>query len=290
MKKKTVLIVVILILAWLFFRRPGRKEQKPELREPSAYLEEPSIKKIDPSMQMPSKKDEEVLLKRTKIDLKERQIELKRLPLIRKEQNSVLNVEIRMKPNCRPGDADAIQMDLKAAPDHKVMATLEPLGSNYQSFHWDFPSDFVSQGSIFNQFLIPQEQKPTLWGFYVCTADLKDTSCKNKATTDINDIFKEHITKSPKAGRQKRNIFFQVFLLDDWGLVAFADVPKESKRFEALKKYAGERGIASKESEQALNTSQKQMETLLSLPFSFNGNKLTVNLPKYRISACSKNQ
>ncbi|MFM8269248.1 MAG: hypothetical protein ACKN9V_03585 [Pseudomonadota bacterium] len=286
--KKTISAILVgLLVALVFIKRGQKTETKAPLVE---YIpEEATIKKIDPSQRKSDQKmEEELMSKRIKLDLKERQMELKRLPLPRQNENSILDVEIYLQPTCRPGDADAIQMDLKAAPNHKVMVTLEPFSKGGTSFQWDLPSDFTNKESLSNRFVIPQGDKPSLWGFYICTGDSRDTSCKEKAVIDINDIFTEHVNKDPQAGRQLRNIFFQLFLLDDWGMVAFSDVPKENKRFEQFKTYAKERGLSAKESDPAIAVSEKNMVTLLSLPFSFSGKKLSVKLPKYRAAACSK--
>lgn len=276
---------MVAILAFFLLKtRPQKPAGSPK---PVPEDEAPQIRKLDSVDEKKIVQEQKVARQRAVFDVKERNLDLKRLPLKIVDQESVLFVELVMKPSCRPGDADAIQMDLKAAPDHKLMVTLEPLTRKTEALQWDVPSDFFTQGIVEKEFRIPVSEQPSLWGFFLCTAQSRDATCRDKAVTDINNIFTEHLNKKPKAGQQLRSIFYQVFLLDDWGVAAFADIPKTSKRFEQFEKYSVERGISSKESSRAFDLTQKNTETLLSLPFYFNGKTLRVELPKYKIDACA---
>jgi hypothetical protein len=197
-------------------------------------------------------------------------------------------VKISTKGTCFPGDADAIEMDLKSSPSHKLLATLESLSDGGQSLSWNLPEDFLARGLANNTFNLPVRAEPSEYGFYICTANSSDKSCKDKVAKDVNYIFAEHIRKTPNAGKESRIIFFQYFLLDSRGLAAFASAKNNYKKFEELKFYGKERGIQSRKHDQEIEKVRNMMNTLYSYPFVFDGSTLRIELPKYNIEACQK--
>lgn len=288
MNKKLVGGVIAFLLALGFFLLKPKPKKREPLRETAAVSEQREIEKIDPQVERRIRDEQKIVNNRAQLDLKERNIQLKRLPLRNDGTQAFLIAEVALKPTCRPGDADAILMDLKASSGHKIMATLEPLTKGNTPLHWDLPKELFEQGVVQKEFRLPVSEEPSLWGFFLCTAKTGDTSCGEKSVTDINEVFTEHLLKKPKAGLEPRSLFYQTFLLDDWGIAAFADIPRSDERFKEFQKYSVERGIASRESEKAFELSQRNTQTLLSLPFYFNGKTLRVDLPKYRLEACAK--
>jgi hypothetical protein len=229
-------------------------------------------------------------LEKIKWDRSQRKIGLSTYPIPIVNHEAILEFEIATTGACFPGDANAIAMELKSSPSHKVLVTLESLSGDGKSFSWDLPRSFFSTGKAGHEFRLPVSPDPVQYAFYLCTAESSDTSCRSKTVKDINEIFTEHIQKNPQAGKELRNIFFQYFILDERGLTAFADTPKGAQRFEDLKKYLQERRSSEKKMDEVIGLTKKNTQTLASLPFQFDGKKLKVELPEYRPEACAKSQ
>lgn len=219
-------------------------------------------------------------------DEAERNTRLKRLPLKVENGTVALNISLVLKGTCFPGDANAIEMDLKAAPNHKLMATLESLSAGGPSYSWDIPPEFLKERTATKTFTIPLSDRPSQYGFFICTADSTDKSCRDKTTRDVNEIFAEHLRKDAGAGQELRNIFFQYLLLGETGLVTFADARNDDKKFELLKKYVQDRDVDGKNPKADVDAAQKKMKTLQSFPFSFDGKNIKIELPQYDEKTC----
>ncbi|NBX75690.1 MAG: hypothetical protein EBQ92_03985 [Proteobacteria bacterium] len=220
----------------------------------------------------------------------ERKINLKRTPVPIENGEATLEVQVTTKGTCFPGDANAIEMDLRAAPHHKLMATVEALSGAGKSLHWDLPDGFLAQGLASKTFKLPVGNHPTQYGFYLCTADRADKSCQGKTVRDINEIFTEHVRKDSNAGRELRTIFFQYFMLDERGVAAFSSYKNKDQRFEDLKQYAEERGVRGNNLANEIDGAKKKMNTLLSYPFVFDGTSLKIELPQYNLAACGQQE
>lgn len=286
MEKKSriyiILSVVFVIGAWFFLMR------KPKPVPESVVEGAPStaIKILDEKAIEEQTRGRDYM-QLVQWDQTERKIDLKRtaLPIVNGE--AIIDVEVATKGTCYPGDANAIEMDLKSMREFKLLATIESLSGRGNSLSWDVPKDFLSKGSATKEFKLPVKQEPSQYGFFLCTARSGDKSCQDKKVRDVNEIFTEHLTKTGKLSKEPRNIFFQYFMLDDRGLAAFAGVPQGNEKFEQLKKYTKERNVnGNVESE--VEVAKKNIHTLLSLPFAFNGKKIKVELPQYNMAVCAQ--
>ncbi len=227
------------------------------------------------------------LIKVISWDRTEQRIGLKRTPLEMKNQEALLPVEIVTKGTCFPGDADAIEKDLQLAPEHRLLATLENLSGGGKPLLWEVPGSLFKEGSAKTVFRVSVSEEPKQYGFYLCTANASEKSCRDKVTKDVNEIFTEHLRNDPQAGKERRNIFFQYVLLDKRGLAAFMKPPKGERPFEELKKYAQDRKIAGDLGKE-VNLAQDKMKTLASYPVVFQSKGIKIELPKYNIAACAQ--
>lgn len=201
-------------------------------------------------------------------------------------QDSILNIELRFKRGCTPGDADAIELDLKAAPSNRLLATLEGMSQGTQAFSWDIPKDFFTTGIAKKQFKLKATSNPIQLGFYLCT-HRGGSSCQNKTVRDLNDIFTEHLRKKPEAGKEERVIFYQYFLLDENGLSIFDKGRMGQQQFDDLKKFHRENQFQGQAVEEGIDKTQKNMTTLASLPVIFEKDTLILELPKYDPAVCA---
>lgn len=222
-----------------------------------------------------------------KWEKEERKLDLKRMPLKVVNGEAILQVELVTKGTCFPGDANAIEMDLKAAPNHRLLATVEELSGKAETISWKVPETFLKEGSAKQEFKLKVSEEPVQYGFFLCTASSADSRCGDKPVKDINEIFSEHIRKDENAGKETRNIFFQYFMVDTRGISAFSGIQKHDKKFDELKKYAVERKMKNKNFENEIDVAKKNMKTLLSYPFQFDGKKLSIELPQYNVAACA---
>lgn len=220
-------------------------------------------------------------------EMTERKIGLKRTPVPVVRGEASINVELVVQDSCTPGDADAIELDLKMVPSHKILVSVEHLSDINKSLHWNVPYDFLKTGNIKHQFTLPVDEKPTQYGFFLCTANGSDTSCRSKTVRDFNEIFTEHLKKDPGAGQELRTLFFQYFFLDGRGLTAFSGFPKAEK-FAALKTYLRERKAVGGDLEEGIQSVQNNMQTLRSLPFNFRNSSIRIELPKYNVKTCGE--
>ncbi len=223
-----------------------------------------------------------------KKDRAEKLAGLKRMALPKEGELAQLKIVISIKPICNPGDADAILMDLKAAPNHKLLATLEDLSGKGKSLSWDIPSSLFKEKKAENIFKVPVSSEPTQYGFFICTANESDTTCSDKEVKDVNEIFTEHLTKKVGAGQELRNIFFQYFLVDERGLAAFTEGVngRGNQVFDRLKKYVDEVKAPGKANRAEIDFAKNALKKIDSLPSVFSGDKLVLLIPKFTGSAC----
>lgn len=224
----------------------------------------------------------------TKWQLAEKRLNMKGTSLPKRGGEVLLNVELKKSPSCTPGDADAIEMDLKSAPENQLLVTLESMSRGPKSFYWEVPREFSTQGSANKTFQISVKREPLQFGLYVCTARLGTKSCQEKKVRDVNEIFTEHFTKKANAGKEERVIFYQYLLIDDRGLSAFQESARGEQQFNELKGYARERKFQGDNVEAGIDSAKNNLETLLSLPVAFEKNKIVVELPKYDAMACAQ--
>lgn len=278
-----VVFLGLLYLSWTAFKK------RPELAPvPETASSDSGIKILDPNLPDESAEAKEKYLKVVSWDQSERKINLKRTPVPIEKGEAILNVQITTKGTCFPGDANAIEMDLNAAPNHKLLASLENLSGSGKSMHWDLPSDFLKTGIANQVFRIPAGSKPAQYGFYLCTADKSDKTCQGKTVRDINEVFTEHVRKDPNAGKEVRTLFFQYFIVDERGVAAFSSFKNEDQKFEELKLYLKDRGIDGQGAIREVDAAKKKMDTLLSYPFVFDGKSLRIELPQYNLAACGQ--
>lgn len=224
-----------------------------------------------------------------KKDLAKRAMGLVTVQPPKEGQDSLLNIELKFKRGCTPGDADAIELDLKAASSNRLLATLEGMSQGTQSFSWDVPKDFFTTGNAKKQFKLKATTNPIQLGFYLCTTR-GGNSCQNKTVRDLNEIFTEHLLKKPEAGKEERVIFYQYFLLDENGLSMFDKGRLGQQQFDDLKKYHRENQFQGQAVEDGIDKTQKNMTTLASLPVIFEKDTLILELPKYDPVVCGVNQ
>ncbi len=296
MKQKQLFIflgILILGAVFLILRTRSRVATLTQLpatkNSESAPILEPVI--IDPKTSFTPPAISQAQIKEwVKNDITERQLDMKSLALPKEGADSLLNVELKLKLGCMPGDADAIAMDLKAANGKLLLGTLEGMSEGIKSFSWEIPKDFLTGGTAKKQFRIAATKEPIQLGFYLCTVKGGDKTCQNKTVRDINEIFTEHLTAKPKAGEEDRVIFYQYLLVDDRGVTVFQGYPKGDQQFNELKKYAGVRKFQGQKAGDGIDKARTALETLVSLPVVFNGDTLTIELPKYDVVACAKIQ
>ncbi len=296
MQQKQLLLltgVILLIVGALVFRTRSRVAILTQVPPTEIVTSAPSLEPIiidskrSPAPQMISQTQ---IKEWVKNDITERQLDMKSVALPKEGADSLLNVELKLKLGCMPGDADAIAMDLKAANGKVLLGTLEGMSAGTKSFSWEVPKDFLTGGVAKKQFKIAATTKPIQLGFYLCTAKGGDKTCQNKKVRDINEIFTEHLTNKPKAGEEERVIFYQYFLVDDRGLTTFQGYPKGEQQFDELKKYAGVRKFQGEKVNEGIDKAKAALTTLVSLPVVFNKDSLTIELPKYDVAACAKIQ
>lgn len=220
-------------------------------------------------------------------EVQERQLDLKRMPLEMRNGEALLKVKLALKPVCFPGDADAIDLELDASPNHRLLVTIEPLSETKDNLSWTLPDNFLKKGLAEHEFKIRVSDKPLQYGFFLCTAESNDSRCGDKPVEDVNVIFREHIRGDKHAGKTPRNIFFQYFLADTRGLSAFSGTDKRQPPFEKLKNYLKERHEGNTHLDREVDLAKKHTKALKSFPFRFEGNTLQIELPQYQASACA---
>ncbi|NDC26162.1 MAG: hypothetical protein EB078_13675 [Proteobacteria bacterium] len=143
-----------------------------------------------------------------------------------------------------------------------------------------------TQGRAEHRFELPVSHEPVQYGFYLCTTEGSDQSCRQKKVVDLNDVFTEHIQKLPQAGKELRTLFFQYLFLDDRGFTTFVDIPLGEQKFQQLKSYLKQRSTSKNDLDNAVDMSQSNIKTLQSLPFQFDGTTIKVALPEYQPQMC----
>ena len=234
--------------------------------------------------------EQKQITKYAKWQLQEKNLGLRGIELPKDGQKSVLTIEVKIKPYCTPGDADAIEMELKANSQNQLLATLEGMGSVKESFTWKIPKDLFTSGVAQQEFKISTTEKPLQYGFYLCTASSLDKTCQDKKLRDINEIFTEHLTKQTNLGQEKRIIFYQYLLFDERGVSFFEDVPRGEQKIKELKDYARERDFQGDKIEEGIDKASVGLQTLRSLPVQIDKNRLVLELPKYDPIACANFQ
>lgn len=280
------LIVGLLVLAILIFSKKHNSSKtlsKTGIDAPTQNPDSSFLKTMTESSGMVERYRFQTILKK---DRMEKEIGIKRMTLPTEGKNAILNVVLTIKPSCSPGDADAIIQDLSKVSSHRVLATLEDLAGKQKNLYWEIPQSFFKQGRAENTFKIPVDEAPTQYGFFLCTANSSDSSCSDKKIRDINEIFTEHLTKKPNAGQELRNIFFQYFLIDDRGIAALSKPYQGDKIYGKLKQYADEFKAPSKANHLEIDFAKKAIQTINSLPAVFTKNRLVLELPKFKESAC----
>jgi hypothetical protein len=282
--------IVIVVVVVVVFALSKKNRSVPLVSDPGNSKTEnappprPKVIENGPKLnQEISRSEFQTLIKKDKL---EKEIGLQRMPLPREGNQALLKVVIAITPSCSPGDADAILLDLAKDSSHKLLATFEDLSENQKPLTWEVPQSLFKEGKAETLFKVPVLPDPTQYGFYLCTANGSDTTCKDKKIQDINEIFTEHLTKKSNAGQQLRNIFFQYFIVDERGLAALSKFSKGQKVFDKLKRYTEEAKIQNKSNRSDINWVKKTVETIDSLPAAFSKDKLVLQLPKFREAAC----
>lgn len=251
----------------------------------------PSMEKSVQILESSAPTSEEEVKKRLQVaawSQMERAVRLKRTAVEIQDGEASLRVALKILGACFPGDANAIEMDLKAHPSHKLMATMESLSENGPAVSWDIPKDFLERGLAQTILKLPIKKEPGHFGFYLCTAERSEKSCKDKPAQDINVVLAEHVRKAPNAGKTLRTLFFQYFLLDERGFAAFSTAETNDAEIERLKLYAKERGDKTSQLAQKIDEVYQQLRLLDSLPFAFEKQTITIELPKYDTQVCGK--
>jgi hypothetical protein len=285
-KEKQILLGGTLVLLVFVLVFKSRRSVTPLEAEVVSQGDQ-QIKIVSPEEQKATPQQVERYRQLVRWEKEERKLDLKRMPLKIVNGEAILNVELVTKGTCFPGDANAIEMELKASPNHRLLATVEELSGKADTLSWKVPENFLKEGSAKHEFKLKVSEEPTQYGFFLCTASSADSRCGDKPVKDINEIFTEHIRKDENAGKETRNIFFQYFMVDSRGISSFSGIPKNDQKFEGLKKYAQERKMKNKAFEKEIDIAKNNMKTLLSFPFQFDGKKLTVELPQYNVAACA---
>jgi len=282
-----VVFVLFIVMVVVFSKKRESSVSVQETKNPTPSLLEKSAPKIIQDLSNPptasSRAEFQSLIKK---DRAEKEIGLQRMALPREGNQAQLKVVLSIKPSCAPGDADAILLDLEKAPSHRLLATFEDLSENQKSLTWEVPQSLFKEGRAEKVFQVPVHSEPIQYGFFLCTANKNDTTCSDKKVQDINEIFTEHLTKKPNAGQQLRNIFFQYFLVDDRGLASFSQISKGEKVYDKLKKYVDETKAPGKPNRAEIDTMKTTLKTVDSLPAVFSNDKLILQLPKFKESAC----
>jgi len=219
----------------------------------------------------------------------EERIGLQRIPIISVAGKAKLNVEVTTTPSCSYGDRDAIDMDLKASPQNKLIATLESLSGSLPPIVWDLSSALKGAELARKSFDLPAVDPPAHYGFFICTAPSIAEKCSDKRVMNINTIFTEHKRRDPNAGKILRTFFYQYFILDSKGLMAFKANAEGVDNFSILKDYLSARGLSSKNLAKEVENVDSNTNTLLSMPLKFDGQNLKIELPKFNESQCPKN-
>ncbi len=287
--KMIAVVGVVILIALIVFKK--RSSYTPSLTAPKATKDivKPKAFEIVESKKTtplpPSSISYQVIVKRDKM---EKTVGLKRMALPMEGEEAVLSVTLSIKPVCHPGDADAILKDLKAEPSHKLLATLEDLSGQGKSFSWDIQQSIFKDGKAEKVFKIPVKADSSQYGFFVCTANSSDNTCSDKNIKDVNQIFTEHLTKQPNAGKEVRNIFFQYFLIDERGISTFNRIPRGdgNPAFDNLKKHIIETNALGKPNHAEVDFVKKALKTNDSLPAVFSNGNLILELPKFKERAC----
>jgi len=285
----TIAVVGILIIFAVFRKKDSRMGGlNPEIESQGPSAPPPTPEVVSPeNLATPSasKTPLQVVIQRDKM---EKVVGLKRMALPVEGGEATLHVKITVKPACHPGDADAIIKDLKSEPSHKLLATLEDLSGNGKNFSWELPQSMIKDGQAEQTFKVPVKSDPAQYGFFICTAKKSDKTCSEKTLKDVNEIFTEHLTKQPNAGKEARNIFFQYFLVDERGLSTFNRVPKGpgNPAFDNLKKYIKEAKATGRPDGSELDLVKKGLKAVNSLPAVFADGTLVLELPKFKEAAC----
>jgi len=272
------------VLLISFFLLRGQKQAPPPVFESN---DENQVRLVQPGEEKQSAQQAAKYQQMVKWEKEERRLDLKRMPLKVVNGEAILQVEVVTKGTCFPGDANAIEMDLNASPNHGLLVTVEELSGKQKNLSWQVPKDFLKEGIAKHEFKLKVSEEPTQYGFFLCTAGSGDSRCGDKPVKDINEIFTEHIRKDENAGKETRNIFFQYFFVDERGISSFSSYAKNDAKFEDLKKYAKGRKITNENYEKEIDVAKKNMKTLMSYPFSFDGKKIKVELPQYNVAACA---
>ncbi|NBT57472.1 hypothetical protein EBT16_01695 [bacterium] len=283
-KKVVVLAGALVLLLWFLFKWLRPSEQQ----IPSAAIQTDNSIQILESTKTVSEPELKKNLQVVDWDRTERKIQLKRTSVPMLNGQAFLRIELKITGSCYPGDANAIELDLKNAPNHKLLVTLESLLDGGRGESWDVPSDFLTSGSASTTLKLPVQAVPGQYGFYICTAGRFDRSCRDKTITDLNIVLTEHARNVSGAGKGTRTLFLQYFLLDERGLASFATAHVKDKDFEQVKFYAKERGVQSKDLDKTFDGLSRNMSLLGSLPFVFDEKSITIELPKYDMEACAQ--
>lgn len=212
----------------------------------------------------------------------EQNAQLIRMPLPEANGETVVPLTLSIVNVCHPGDANALELELKARPTHKAMLTLENL-STKKVYRQDLAAGFWRTPETPIEFRIPPVTAPTQFGLYLCTAEASDEECGSKPFPDLNQIFAEHSRRDPKAGQESRTLFFQYVLVDERGAATFGRVAG-AQNFTNLKAYAQARKIA----EEPIERAEKLTLALKGYPLEIQGQRLKIPLPKYDVSACGR--
>lgn len=292
-KARTVILALVFVIALFILLQKTQSNMglSPSQNETisNEFPSAPQI--IDPNQQTQYQQTPATIeraQKMAKIILQEKQIGMIGMELPKEGDYSILNIDLKINPGCNPGDADAIAMELNAAPTHKLLATVEGMNTKDQNFSWEIPKDFLSTGKAEHQFKIKTGEEPIQFGFYLCTANSNDKTCQDKEVTDMNVIFTEHLTKAERLGEKTRVIFYQYLLMDTNGLSVFEEPPKGDQKISELKKYAQERKFQGDKVEQGIDRAKKELQTLLSMPIKLGKDKIKLELPKYDAAACAR--
>lgn len=287
--KKILGVLILCLVVFALFLKPKKENPPIETLSSSSSTTSQALKGADPvelKTNTVSGMTPEQLKKWVAKDEVYRKLEMKQFIPLKEGNQTVLNVEVRVKKGCFPGDMDAIEMDLKAAPSYQLLGTLEGMNSGVPSFSWNIPKDFFSTGVSKNTFKLKASDRPVQLGFYLCTSKGGGT-CQGKKVRDINEIFTEHLNEKGNVVQEERVIFFQYFLLDDEGLRVFQGHPKGKETFDELKKLGQDFNFQGTGIPEGIDRAQEALEKIVSLPIVFEKDKLIIELPKYDADVCA---
>lgn len=194
---------------------------------------------------------------------------------------------------CMVGDLDIIGKELEHSPESKLLLTIEPLQ----------PSDdgpYVAKeitiakiaGGVRIPLLLPRSDGLRHMALYVCKDSTGEGRCRDKSVGDLNKVYQAYyplnggkpVSQNYRA--TDKIYFFQYLLLDGDSLVAF-DTEATVKASDKLEGYLVERTRKSSEAREVVGRVSKMNDTINSVPVTFTGSYIHLDLPRLDQSICA---